>query len=247
MSFLRSTGAALAALLVALFLLPTDVSADAAPVRVLFVGDSLTEQLHGMDRLRTELDAAGFQYQLFNGGVGGMGTPGLVQAVTGMIRATQPDLVVVGIGTNDDLSAFQEGYYIGQPLIGGPKHDPLDFEGRFRALLATVRQASSTVKMLVAINQCPMAPPAPTWINMPTKNNVIYRSAYDMAAGRLTPQVVGFVSLDRIPSSYMNTTDGFHPGPAGQDKQQDQYYRALTPLYGLPAIPDDPALTASCT
>lgn len=241
----RFISTAIAALLLVALLPAGRGRADADPVRILFVGDSLTANLGHMDQLRSRLDATGFQYEMFNGGVGGIGTPGVVIAVGGMIRATQPDVVVIGIGTNDDLSAYQGGYYVWQPLIGGPAPAPQDFEQRFRTLLDAVRRASPTTKMLVALNQCPQTPPAPTWIQMPAKNNIIYRSAFDMPAGRYTPQVAGFVVLNHIPSSFMSP-DGFHPSAAGQVKQQDQYYRALARLYGLPPIPDDPDLTAQC-
>lgn len=227
-------------------LIPASSRAEVPPttLRVLFIGDSLTANLADMPRLRELMGGTSVDYQQFNAGVGGIGTPETTVEAAALINALHPDLVVVSIGTNDDMSGGQAFHYV-TPGIGGPTPPVLNFAQRMVATLDRIRAASPTVKILVSINQC-TGPAAPAWIRMRDKNNAIYVSAFDMAAGRYRPQIAGFVWLDRIPVSYQSA-DGFHPGPAGKVKQQEQYYRAFTRVYpGLPVLADDPELTASC-
>lgn len=197
------------------------------PQRVMLVGDSITNLQGDFPRLRELLTQAGcVQTQLYNASAGGRGTSEVTVAAPFLASAIHPDLIIYMIGTNDD---------------------PTGFESRYSASLQAFRDwAGTAVRILPSINQCPQTPPAPAWISMPAKNNAIYRASYDMVNNRFKPNVVGFVSLDKVPPAYMGP-DGFHPTPDGLIKHQEQEYRAIAAAYGLLPIPPDPALTGSCS
>lgn len=225
--------------------------ANAVPIKILVVGDSLMANLGDMPMLHSLLDNTGFAYQLYNAGTGGISTVDVWPAMAPLINAIHPDLTIIAIGTNDDMSGFQFGYYAGQPLIGGPKMPLQDFGQRMQLIFDKIRTWAPYTKILPAINQC-NGPTAPGWIQMPHKNDAIYVHAFNMQTNTLMPQIAGFVNFAGIPPSYMGP-DGVHPstvvdsyGYSGRDYQQRQLYRAIAAVYGLPPIPDDPALTAHC-
>lgn len=209
--------------------------------RILFMGDSITAMQGQWTRLRELLDQGCAQYDIVNAGVGGTGTKEHWPAAAQVIAATQPDLIIINTGTNDDPNSAETnvGY--------------LSFKDRYHKVLEAIGNAKKPgAKVLGTYPTYPRTPPAPTWISMRTKTDAIYSTVYpNWGTGDWSMYVVsGMVSLNHIPGSLLDS-GGVHPTGCnpwdpngGCAAIQEDVYRTIAQVYGLPPIPDDPRQSA---
>lgn len=208
--------------------------------RILFMGDSITAMQGQWNRLRELLDASCASYDIANAGVPGTGTKEHWPAAAQLIAATQPDLIILNTGTNDDPGNAETnaGY--------------LSFRDRYRKVLEAIGNAKKpSAKVFGTYPTYPRTPPAATWISMGPKTDTIYTTVYpNLGSGNWSMYVVSaMVSLNHIPGNLLDS-GGVHPtgcspwdSSGGCAAIQEDVYRTIAQVYGLPSIPDDPRQT----
>jgi lysophospholipase L1-like esterase len=223
---------AVAMLLAALLLTTPSMAARAlSPLRILAIGDSLTvgygdpsgEAWRGpFTNLAT---AAGVDASISMLAVGGWSTRDVLPQLGAALLATEPDLVIVCIGTNDAKD----------PTLDG-------FESRYASIIATILDLS-TAKLapcLLQYSALPGDPPLAVTegrVNDAIRRILAGRGVFT-AAGN--PRFVGWADLTTITPEYL-TADGVHPGRAGYAVMGRQIYRGIHAFYGWPTIrPENP-------
>lgn len=200
------------------------VPAESAPppLRVMTLGDSITNGGSASDHqgYRTALGArlarAGVAVRWSNRGVNGFTTQGLLEHVDGWLAEDHPDVVLLAIGTNDNL-------------------DPADVPQtahRLSDLLDRILASSPDVRVVmaqVAVSRQPERAARERYVNSQISAVVATRGP------RVTP-----ADLTGIPATPEYSVDGVHPNDAGYALMAYQWYLALVPVLYLPAPTDDP-------
>lgn len=229
---MRRIAFALAAAVASLFLIAPDHAAVAAPspLRMLAVGDSLTVGYGApagqgwTAEFVKQAAAAGTEVQITTLAVGGWGTADVLPQLAAAILATQPDLVVLSLGTNDAAD----------PTLNG-------FEARYGKILTTLLDISPALIAPAWIEYSA----APGWMQLSvtegSANDAIYRCL--AARAWLGSRLAGLPDYQPITWTYLGP-DGIHLTAGGYQVMGRQVYRAVRANYGWATIPDEyPALT----
>ncbi|MFC7484631.1 cellulose binding domain-containing protein [Luedemannella flava] len=222
----------------------------AAPVKVMPLGDSITGgpgcwRAMLWDRLQktgyTNVDFVGTlpgggcnlaTWDGDNEGHGGFKATGIVadNQLPGWLAATQPDVVLMHLGTNDVWNNIPAAQII----------------TAFDTLLSQMRAANPNMRILVA-QIIPMTPPGCGWC--PGGVSALNAAIPGWVASRTTAQspitvVDQYTGFDTA----VDTSDGVHPLDSGFQKMSDRWYPALVPLLGGTTTPTSaPATTRSAT
>jgi Cellulose binding domain/GDSL-like Lipase/Acylhydrolase family len=232
----KSTLLALVAALVATMALAATqpvISAAAAPVRIMPLGDSITAgpgcwRAYLWDRLQktgyTDIDFVGTQpgggcSVPFDGdheGHGGYAATGIADQnqLPPWLAAARPDIVLMHLGTNDMWGNFR----------------PIDSViAAYSKLVDQMRANNPDMKILVA-KIIPMACPECT--HVVALNNAIPAWAAAKTTSRSPITVVDqWTGFDTT----TDTGDGVHPNDAGFRKMADRWYPAVTAALGRPS------------
>lgn len=220
---MRAARAALAAVLLGTLLavpaaaVPGDLG---VPLRIMALGDSLTIGYGSSDRLgyrrelSEQLNAAGTSHLWAGSATGRVGwtVQDLRASIDGWMAADQPDLVLLSVGTNNAAGV--------PPGMAG-------FEPALIALVNRILALSPTVRVAIAQVLYSNAPWSPNlvWVNVAA----IHAAWWAQPAGRTI--LVDFSVLHPC-----RTWDGVHLRDDGYDAMARQWYRALAPTYGWPAL-----------
>ncbi|GIH07649.1 hypothetical protein Rhe02_57160 [Rhizocola hellebori] len=206
----------------------------AAPLRIMPLGDSITGgpgcwRALLWDRLQrngfTNIDFVGtlpgggcsVAHDGDNEGHGGFLATGIANQnqLPGWLSATQPDIVLMHLGTNDVWNNVPAATII----------------AAFTRLVDQMRASNASMKILVA-QIIPMAPSGCTWCppGVTALNNAIPGWAAGMSTAQSPITVVDqFTGFDTVADT---NGDGVHPDDSGFQKISDRWYPALTPLLG---------------
>ncbi len=179
------------------------------PVRVAFLGDSLTAGM-GLGRdeaypsvLQRRLAAEGRAIQVVNAGVSGDTSAGGVRRLDWVLRS-RPDVLVVALGANDGLR--------GLPVA--------ELEKNLRAIVGRAKQDGIDV-LLAGMRLPPSLGPAYT---------TAFDEVYPRVSKELDVPLVPFLLADVGGVAELNQPDGIHPTAAGQEKVADNVLPHLRAL-----------------
>lgn len=199
------------------------------PLTILTIGDSITEGGSGrptVDGYRTELgrllDAAGVDHRFVSEGVGGTTSADWAKRIGDVMSRTEPDLVLIGLGTND-------------PGAG------VNTYAQYVSLLGQITDAAPDAE--IGISYVQYTARCDWWRAWLPAAEVNVNVAIDRAAWSST-RVVAKADFQTIPPQYLSA-DCVHPSPEGYNKMGGQWYRALASHYGWPPLAADPELTYS--
>jgi len=191
--------AAVNSLLVLLLCLLTGIGqahAQAAPIRIAILGDSLTAG-YGVKpaeaiptRLQAALKAEGRNVEILNHGVSGDTSAGGLDRIDWML-ADKPDIVMVELGGNDALRAI----------------DPVTTERNLDAIVAKLKDANVTVWLVGMLAPRNLGP------QYAQSFDGIYKSIADKHGLPLYPFILEGVAQNPA----LNQADGIHPNPKGVD------------------------------
>jgi acyl-CoA thioesterase-1 len=186
-----------------LFSLSLAVAADAAPVKILALGTSLTQGLGlppGTELtalLQARLRAAGVDATVINAGVSGDTSAGGLSRLDWSL-ADHPDAAIVELGSNDALRGI----------------DPAQTEKNLSAILAKLKAAQIPVLLLG------MRAPRNLGPEYAAQFDPIYPKLAKQFGDALYPFVLDGVALN----PKLNQADGIHPNPAGEKMVADRIY-----------------------
>ena len=208
-------------------------SADAAPIKIMPLGDSITGSPGCWRALLwnklqstgyTNIDFVGTQpaqgcgvaYDGDGEGHGGAlaTTTASSGALTGWLSATNPDIVMMHFGTNDVWSNIA----------------PDTILSAFSTLVDQMRANNPNMKILVA----QIIPMNPSTCTECAARVVAFNAAIPAWASGKTTARSPITVVDQWTGfdDATDTTDGVHPNDAGNVKISDRWYPALTPLLG---------------
>jgi acyl-CoA thioesterase I len=189
-------------------------SADAAPLRILAFGDSLTAG-YGLSageafpvRLQARLAADGYQVQIANGGVSGDTSAGGLARLDWAL-ADKPDIVLVELGANDMLRGID-------PKV---TYDNLD------KILARISQTGAKILLLG------MKAVSNWGAEYQNEFDAIFPALAAKYHATLYPFFLEGVATDAT----LNQADGLHPNPQGVALIVDRVSPYLERLLGRPA------------
>jgi lysophospholipase L1-like esterase len=192
-------------------------------LRILCIGDSITAGygdgagLGYRRELGRLLTTAGISHEFVVRAVSGATAQAWLQWISYEVGRTQPDLVLLLIGTYD-----------ANPAMGSLA----SFESNYRRLLDLTFAAKPGVKVSTAW----IRSVARNWNgNTQTVSDAITRQTWPTPAawnGPLRPGVVGIAAIRSLPTAYLS--DGVHPSNDGYDAIGWQWFRALADYLGLP-------------
>jgi hypothetical protein len=168
------------------------------------------------------LDAAGVRYECSNASIGGQGTTEVVAYIRNVVRATRPDLILINVMTND---------------AAGPES-----KARYQRILDEIFATDPSVVVAPTLIELSRVPPAPAWLatSEPANNTAIRDVCLDRYGAPAHPRIVGLGNMSKIPNNptYVDG-GGVHFTAAGQVMAAHEWYRTMTPWFGLPSIPQD--------
>lgn len=184
-------------------------AADAASVKILALGTSLTQGLGlppGTELtalLQARLRAAGVDATVINAGVSGDTSAGGLSRLDWSL-ADHPDAAIVELGSNDALRGI----------------DPAQTEKNLSAILARLKAAHIPVLLLG------MRAPRNLGPEYAAQFDPIYPKLAKLYGADLYPFVLDGVALD----AKLNQADGIHPNPAGEKIVADRVYPLVLKL-----------------
>lgn len=181
----------------------------ASRIRVLFLGDSITEG-YGLNKeeafpalVQDQLDKEGIPIEAVNAGISGSTSASALSRLRWHLRA-KPDILVLALGANDGLR--------GLPVVAMKDN-----------LAATIRTAQDHKIPVLLVG-----------MKAPPNYGVAYGKGFEAAFADLAKTYkVAFVPflLDRIAGeSAMNLADGVHPNTEGQKVIAELITKALKPM-----------------
>ena len=184
-------------------------SEDDGPVRIVFLGDSLTagfglEQEQAFPaRVAERLEAAGHEVSVINAGTSGDTTAGGADRIDWLLGQS-PDIVVLALGGNDGLRG-------------------LDLEMTERNLRRIVERSLEAEAQVLMAGM--MMPP-----NYGPDYTERFRALFPRVAGDLEVPLIPFLleGVGGVPE--LNLPDGIHPTAEGHRKLADNVMPYLEPL-----------------
>lgn len=190
-----------------------------APLKILALGDSITDGLNSADgtgyrnHLVDLLDQRGINATVVNGGVGGITLTGLAPTVAPLLAAN-PDtaIVVLAIGTNDAATS-----------------DTATWQTRYGNLVDQILATNATVKVCCARITLTDPTFSPTTASVLDPAEVTLNTWVDaVVAARLAGGRVVKADLSTIPSQWLQN-GGLHPGDAAYLRMANLFLKAITP------------------
>lgn len=187
------------------------LTVQAAPIRVVFFGDSLTAGF-GLDptqafpaRLEERLQAAGYAATVVNAGLSGETSAGGKRRIGWILR--QPvDVLVLALGGNDVLRGLP----------------PEDTAANLRDIIRQTRERNPEVRVLLAGME---APP-----NMGPEYTEAFRELYREVAETSEATLMPFLLVGVAGEAALNQADGIHPTAEGQARIAEAMWPYLEPL-----------------
>ena len=189
----------------------SDRAGRGSPVRVVFVGTSLTAGL-GLDPdsaypalIQRRADSAGLRVNVVNAGVSGETSAGALRRIDWVLREPL-DVLVLETGANDGLRALRVD----------------STRANLEAILARTRQAHPAARLVVVQME---APP-----NLGAEYTGRFRGMYAEVARSTGATLTPFL-LDRVAGvSRLNQPDGVHPNEQGARIVAETVWKALRPV-----------------
>jgi acyl-CoA thioesterase I len=186
-------------------------AAPGGPLKVLFVGTSLTAGL-GLDPdsaypalIQRKADSAGIPLAVTNAGVSGETSAGALRRIDWVLREPA-DVVVVETGANDGLRALRVD----------------STRANLEALVERIRGARPTARVVLVQME---APP-----NLGPGYTAEFRGMFPGVAEKFGLTLIPFL-LDRVAGiDSLNQADGIHPNEAGERIVAETVWRALRPV-----------------
>jgi acyl-CoA thioesterase-1 len=181
-----------------------------APV-VLFLGTSLTAG-QGVDPeqaypalIQKKIDAAGLDYRVVNGGVGGDTSADALGRLDWLLRQ-KVDVLVVETGANDALRG----------------QDPAATRENIRAILARARAHSPAPRLVLVGMEAPR--------NLGADYVRRFRAIYPELARESGAALVPFLLEGVGGVESLNQADGIHPTATGHERMAETVWRVLEPV-----------------
>ena len=234
MGALRSRASVIAALfaatLASLIAGPvTSARAEPVPVRILTLGDSISEDGRWQDATSRLLFDAGIPNTVINVAVSGTRCSYWPERIDALLATHQPDLVVLMCGTNDDPTDRMPW---GESRTGWSTRYVIEAVHAYRPM-----SPARTLPALIGYSD-PLI--APTWLlaNQPATNDNLWSNQALYLGG---PQLAGIANLQVIPGTadYI-TDDGIHPNARGHRVIGRMVYDAARASQGWPLAPTPP-------
>jgi acyl-CoA thioesterase-1 len=185
--------------------------ASRAPIRVVFVGTSLTAGL-GLDpdsaypaRIQRKADSAGLPVQVVNGGVSGETSAGALRRIDWVLR-DPADVVVLETGANDGLRALQVD----------------STRANIEAIVRRIRATHPTARIVLVQME---APP-----NLGPRYTAAFHAMFPAVARSQGIALAPFLLTDVAGVARLNQSDGIHPNDAGERIVAATVWRALEPV-----------------
>ena len=190
---------------------PGAAPAPGGPLKVLFVGTSLTAGL-GLDPdsaypalIQRKADSAGIPLAVTNAGVSGETSAGALRRIDWVLREPA-DVVVIETGANDGLRALR---------VDATR-------ANLEALVERVRAARPTARVVLVQME---APP-----NLGPRYTAEFRGMFPGVAQKYGLTLIPFL-LDRVAGiDSLNQSDGMHPNEAGERIVAETVWRVLRPV-----------------
>lgn len=203
----------LSAFLIASFLLAGAVLSanDAAPKRILFLGDSLTAG-YGIDPQQAypalvaeKIEEAGLPYEVVPSGLSGETSAGGLRRAAWVLQKPV-DVLVVALGSNDGLRGI----------------DLADTKKNLQGIIDLAREKYPDIQIVVAGMQMPP--------NLGEAYTREFRGLYrDLAQANQLP-LIPFLLEGVGGDASLNIADGIHPNPEGHKIVARNVWRVLEPL-----------------
>jgi acyl-CoA thioesterase I len=187
---------------------PAIAQAEARPVRVLFVGTSLTAGL-GIDPseafpavLATKADSAGYDVDVVNAGVSGETSAGALRRVDWLLRSPV-DVFVLETGANDGLRGL----------------DVDSTRANIEQIVKKVKGARPEAQILLVQME---APP-----NMGSRYTTEFRAMFPAVASAEAVTLAPFLLEGVAGEAELNQADGIHPSVEGARRVADNLWPSL--------------------
>jgi acyl-CoA thioesterase-1 len=189
---------------------PAATPAARAPLRVLFIGTSLTAGL-GLDpdsaypaRVQRKADSAGIPVQVVNAGVSGETSAGALRRIDWVLR-DPADVVVLETGANDGLRALQVD----------------STRANIEAIVRKIRARLPSARLVLVQME---APP-----NLGPRYTTAFRAMFPAVARDAGITLAPFLLEGVAGVSRLNQADGMHPNDAGERIVTETVWRAVEP------------------
>ncbi len=184
---------------------------EAEPLRVVFLGDSITAG-YGLDReqaypalLQQRADEAGLRIEMVNAGVSGDTTAGGLRRLD-WVLGRGADVLVIALGGNDGLRGLQ----------------PEQTQANLLATIEQAREKLPDVRIILAGMQMPA--------NLGARYVEQFAAVFPAVAEQAEVDLLPFL-LDGVGGvAELNQDDQIHPNAAGQEAIADLIWRTLRPL-----------------
>jgi len=192
------------------FILAGAITAAASTPAIVVLGDSLSaaygmdDRLGWVNLLRARLDEKGYPHEVVNASVSGDTTRDALSRLDDTLRRHQPDIVLVELGGNDGLRAFQVG----------------EIRANLASILETIRESGA--KTVLA------------GMHMPPNYGPVYTEAfaaiYPELAQRHDAALIPFFMKNVATEPALMQDDGVHPNARAQPVLLDNVWPVLEPL-----------------
>lgn len=188
----------------------TTTAAGRAPLRVLFVGTSLTAGL-GLEPdsafpalIQRKADSAGLRVQVVNAGVSGETSAGALRRIDWVLREPA-DVVVLETGANDGLRALRVD----------------STRANIEAIVRRIKTALPSARVVLVQME---APP-----NLGPRYTSAFHDMFPAVARAEGVALAPFLLTDVAGVSRLNQADGIHPNDAGARIVAETVWRSLEP------------------
>ncbi len=182
---------------------------DASPIRILFLGDSLTagyglkpDESHPKI-VERELLNKGVSVSVINGGVSGDTTAGGLRRIEWMLKS-QPDVVLVALGANDMLRGI-----------------PVTESFSNLSKIIEILKAKNKKVVLLGMKALPNYGPA---------YEREFNSIYEKLSKKFSVPLMEFYIESVAGKSEFNLKDGIHPNREGQRRIAEDLMKFLEPI-----------------
>ena len=184
---------------------------DVIPIRVLFLGNSLTAG-YGLSPdeaypalLQARMDSLKWSVTIINAGVSGDTSAGGLTRLAWQLE-NPPDVLVVALGANDGLRGLP----------------PTMTKSNLTQIIRQAREANPNVSILIAGMQVPP--------NLGPIFQEEFREIYPSIAEEMDTELIPFLLEGVGGVTELNQSDGIHPNAAGQQRLADTVWGALAPV-----------------
>ena len=184
---------------------------DVTPIRVLFLGNSLTAG-YGLSPdeaypalLQARIDSLKWSVTIINAGVSGDTSAGGLTRLAWQLE-NPLDVLVVALGANDGLRGLP----------------PTMTKSNLTQIIRQAREANPNVNILIAGMQVPP--------NLGPIFQEEFREVFPSVADEMDTELIPFLLEGVGGVTELNQSDGIHPNAAGQRRLADTVWEALAPV-----------------